>query len=130
MEKELKQMYYETTVYKCSDGTTFTSRYQAALHESNYMNGKRKIEQRYLDNPLTGDYWWLHKIDSQEDWDYLYIVAWFQNISEGEYSGPGWYVSIESDGGDYANSYNVFRLDEAMNQMSEFLVDLKTLTST
>ena len=117
-------------VYISVDGTRHYRKVDAIRHDAVSLAGTRYIEQESLELPDDETYMVVSHITCQEDWDYLYYTEWEQNISYGaEYTGPGWYGSIKHDGGDYADYYEIIKIDSNyFKKYEDYIKELKHLT--
>ena len=129
IERELVPVTKYETVYVAQDGTRFYDRASAIRHDAITFAGTRCIKQDSIELPDEETWMRVFNITCQEDWDYLYYTEWEQNIFGDKYTGPGWYGSIRHDGGDYADSYEIIRIDEDYyNKYETFIYDLHHLT--
>jgi hypothetical protein len=131
MKIEYEQKATSVPVYVADDGTKHTYRSQAIQHDAAYwrLHKFREITRDGIFDTVQDIYVYLYKITCQEDWDYLNYVEWGQNTWGVKYTTPGWYGAIRHDGGDYADDYEIFRIDEYVKSYEEFLTELKHLTS-
>ena len=117
-------------VYVSIDGTYHYDRASAIRHDTVALAGTRYVEEHDIflpDDDTT--YMRVFNITCQEDWDYLYYTEWEQNILYGNYTGPGWYGSIHHDGGDYADSYEIIKIDSNyFKKYEDYIKELKDLT--
>ena len=117
-------------VYISMDGTRHYYKVDAIRHDAISLAGTRYVEQESLELPDDETYMVVSHITCKEDWDYLYYTQWMQNIFGDNYTGPSWYGSIKHDGGDYADEYEIIKIDENYSQKyNNFLNKLKDLTS-
>ena len=116
-------------VYISVDGTHHYRKVDAIRHDAVALAGTRYVEQKSLELPDDETYMRVSHITCKEDWDYLYCTEWEQNTFCDKYTGPGWYGSIKHDGGDYADRYEIIKIDENyFNKYETFINDLKHLT--
>ena len=116
-------------VYISVDGTRHYDKYSAIRHDAVSLAGTRYIEQKSVELPDDETYMVISHITCKEDWDYLYYTEWEQNTFGDKYTGPGWYGSIKHDGGDYADEYEIIKINEKyLNKYKTFIDDLKHLT--
>ena len=116
-------------VYISVDGTRNYDKYSAIRHDATSLAGTRYVEQESLELPDDETYMVVSHITCKEDWDYLYYTQWEQNTFGDKYTGPGWYGSIKHDGGDYADEYEIIKINEKyLNKYKTFIDDLKHLT--
>ena len=129
MRTEIREKTDNYRVYITDDGTEFSSRFSAVMHEAKEMRRlhPRKIKSTGILTP-DEDYINLYKVESLEDWNYLYKVAWEQN-AYGNYLGPAWYGAICHDGGDCQDEYEIIYMPFYIRQQEEFLEEIKDLTS-
>ena len=117
-------------VYISIDGTHHYDRASAIRHDMVALAGTRYVEEHDIflpDDDTT--YMRVFDITCKEDWDYLYYTEWEQNILYGNYTGPGWYGSIHHDGGDYADSYEIIKIDSNyFKKYEDYIQELKELT--
>lgn len=116
-------------IYVSIDGTHHYDRASAIRHDARTLSGTRYIEQTSIELPDEETYMHVSKITCKEDWDYLYYTDWEQNIFEDKYTGPGWYGSIRHDGGDYADRYEIIKIDSNyLKKYEDYIKELKDLT--
>ncbi len=118
-------------VYISVDGTRYHRKADAIRHDAEIIShiDARYIEQTSLELPDDETYMVVSHITCEEDWDYLYYTEWEQNTFGDKYTGPGWYGSIKHDGGDYADEYEIIKINEKyLNKYKVFINDLKHLT--
>lgn len=116
-------------IYVSIDGTHHYDRTSAIRHDARTLSGTRYIEQASIELPDEETYMHVSKITCKEDWDYLYYTDWEQNIFEDKYTGPGWYGSIRHDGGDYADRYEIIKIDSNyLKKYEDYIKELKDLT--
>lgn len=116
-------------VYISIDGTRHYDKYNAIRHDAVCLAGTRYVEQDSLELPDDETYMVVSHITCKEDWDYLYYTQWGQNTFGDNYTGPSWYGSIKHDCGDYADKYEIIKIDENYSQKyNNFLNRLKDLT--
>ena len=129
MRTEIRERTNSYYVYIADDGTEFYSRFSAVMYEAKEM---KRLHPREIKSTgiLTPDdqYINLYKVESLEDWNYLYKVAWEQN-AYGNYLGPAWYGAIRHDGGDDADEYEIIHIPIFIKQYDKFLNEIKNLTS-
>lgn len=117
-------------VYVSIDGTHHYDRASAIRYDAVALAGTRYVAEHDIflpDDETT--YMRVFNITCQEDWDYLYYTAWEQNIFCDKYTGPGWYGSIRHDGGDYADSYEIIKIDSNyFKKYEDYIKELKDLT--
>lgn len=95
-------------VYIASDGTEFDNKSDCKLYEIELgYKGIKVWETAIHDlydfdgvNPAS-----LYNIENEEDWNFLVERVWFNTQTPKEYPGPGHYLAIYYDGGDYDGSY-------------------------
>ena len=118
-------------VYVSQDGTRYYNRYAAVAHDADIFADTREVKQDSLFLPDDETYMYVSNVTCPEDWNYLYYTEWEQNISGDKYTGPGWYGSIRHDGGDYADSYEIIKIDSNyLKKYEDFIEELKHLTSS
>lgn len=129
MRTETREKTDNYRVYIADDGTEFDSRFSAVMYEAKEMKRlhPREIQSTGIFTP-DDQYIDLYKVESLEDWNYLYKVAWEQN-AYGNYLGPAWYGTIRHDGGDYQDEYEIINMSQFIRQQEEFLKEIKDLTS-
>ena len=117
-------------VYISVDGTSHYRKIDAIRHDAKVLAGTRYVEEQdSLELPDDETWMRIFNITCKEDWDYLYCTEWEQSTFGSEYTGPSWYGSIEHDGGDYWNRYEIIKIDENYCQKyNDFLNKLKNLT--
>lgn len=129
MKVKYEQIVSSVPVYESIDGTNHPSKYLAIRHDAVVLAGTRDVASSGIYLPDDETYMRVFNITCQEDWDYLYYTEWEQNIFGDKYTHPGWYGSIRHDGGDYADSYEIIRIDEDYyNRYETFINDLNHLT--
>lgn len=132
MQVKYESVINSRPVYVSIDGTHHYDRASAIRHDAITLSGTRYVEQTSIELPDEETYMCLHNITCKEDWDYLYYTEWEQNILNWEkYTGPGWYGSIKHDGGDYADSYEIIKIDsDYFKKYEDFIGELRQLTSS
>lgn len=125
MREETRIRQQEYKVYITSDGKEFTYKREAELHEAKLMP-RKQIPTCYIELLTTEDYGYCYKIKSEDDLKYLQQKVWFQNAYY-HYDGPGWYIAIREDGGDYDDTYTVFSVKHYINNVQHDLDTLKEL---
>lgn len=119
------------TVYVSQDGARYYSRSAAVAHDADIFADIREVKQNSLFLPDDETYMYVSNVTCPEDWNYLYYTEWEQNIFGDNYTGPGWYGSIRHDGGDYANSYEIIKIDaNYLKKYEDFIKELRQLTSS
>lgn len=118
------------TVYISQDGTRHYNRSAAIKHDAAIFADTRKVKSNGLFLPIDEAYMRIFNVTCQEDWDYLFYTEWEQNIFGDKYTGPGWYGSLQHDGGDWPDSYEIIKIDSAyFKKYEDFINELKHLTS-
>lgn len=126
--KRVKKEVYDT-VYVTDDGQEFSSRREAQKHEDSLL-AERGIHSEYLGFMHTFDtYITCYEIKSEEDLKYLEAKEWNHNCTY-TYDGPGWYIEKKIDGGDYADSYEIIKVDDYIEELEIDLKQLKDLTNS
>ena len=125
MKEEIRVRSQEYKVYITNDGKAFTSKQDAEKHEVELMPEKQ-IPTCYIELLTTEDYGYCYKIESEDDLTYLQQKVWCRNAYY-QYDGPGWYIAIRQDGGDYEDSYDVFSVKHYMKNLQHDLNALKEL---
>lgn len=125
MKEETRIRQQEYKVYITSDGKEFTYKREAEQHEVKLMPEKQ-IPTCYIELLTTEDYGYCYKIESEDDLKYLQQKVWFRNAYY-HYDGPGWYITIREDGGDYDDTYTVFSVKHYINNVQHDLNALKEL---
>ncbi len=119
------------TIYSfiTSDGYEFTSEREAIMHEDSLIP-IRKIEYYYLSlSTLDEGGADCYKITEEADLEYLQAKEWSHN-GQDEYDGPGWYLAIRHDGGDYNDTYEVIKVDNYKIMLEDDLSNIKCLTNS
>ena len=125
MKEEIRVRQQEYKVYITSDGKAFTSKRDAEKHEVELMPEKQ-IPKEYIELLTTEDYGYCYKIESEDDLKYLQQKVWLQNAYY-HYDGPGWYIAIRHDGGDYPDSYDVFSVKRYLSLLESDVNTLKKI---
>lgn len=118
---------YFTTIYITSDGQEFCIRSDAEQHEEELriMQDRHEIPYKYigylsfLDSGADA-----YEIKSEDDLKYLNIKEW-NRCGSWTYDGPGWYMAVWHDGGDYSDYYSITKVDEYIKNLEEDLNNLK-----
>ncbi len=117
------------TVYISQDGERYYSRSAAIAHDAAIFANTREVKHDGLFLPDEETWMRVFNITCQEDWNYLYYTEWEQNNFGDKYTGPGWYGSIHHDGGDYADSYEIIKIDSSyFKKYEDYIKELKDLT--
>ena len=107
-----KKVYVQTPKivesYESSDGFEYASRAECESHERALgFRGVRVVETAikdlndfYDERPMT-----IYKVESEADWNVLVERVWFYRQNEKVYLGPGIYVAVRMDDGDYDDEY-------------------------
>ena len=112
-----------------SDGYEFTSEREAIMHEDSLIP-IRKIEDYYLSlSTLDEGGVYCYKITEEADLEYLQAKEWDHN-GQYEYDGPGWYLVIRHNGGDYNETYEVIKVDSYKTMLEDDLSNIKCLTNS
>lgn len=125
MKEETRVRPQEYKVYITDDGEEFTNKREAEKHEVELMP-KKQIPTDYIELLTTESYERCYKIESEDDIKYLQQKVWCRNAYY-QYDGPGWYIAIRNDGGDYADSYDVFSVKHYIQNLQHDLNALKEL---
>ena len=126
-EKVIKQTTFKT-IYVCEDGQEFENKHEAQKHEDNLIPS-RKIEEYYLTlDSMDSGGGYCYRITEAEDLKYLNAKEWNYH-GEFEYEGPGWYLAIFHDGGDYYDTYEIIKVDTYKELLENDLENIKYLTS-
>lgn len=125
MKEEIRVRSQEYKVYITSDGKAFTSKQDAEKHEVELMPEKH-IPKNYIELLTAEDYGCCYKIESEDDLKYLQQKIWLRNAYY-QYDGPGWYIAIRHDGGDYEDDYDVFSVKHYIQNIQHDLNALKEL---
>lgn len=128
MKEETRTRQESYTVYITSDGKEFTNQRLARNHEDRLMP-RRNISTDYVhlhtyDDDEIGCY--CYKIESEEGLKYLNATEWEHNAFW-DYDGPGWYVSFQHNGGDYADDYSVSHIQSYIDYLKHDLSVLEEL---
>lgn len=116
-------------VYISVDGTRHYRKVDAIRHDATALASTRYVEEKGIFLPDDETYMRVFNITCQEDWDFIYYTEWEQNIFCDKYTGPGWYGSIRHDGGDYADSYEIIKIDSNyFKKYEDYIKELKDLT--
>jgi len=116
-------------VYISVDGTRHYRKIDAIKHDATSLAGTRYVEQDSIELPDEETWMRVFNITCQEDWDFIYYTEWEQNIFCDKYTGPGWYGSIKHDGGDYADRYEIIKIDSNyFKKYEDYIKELKNLT--
>jgi len=116
-------------VYISVDGTRHYRKIDAIKHDATSLAGTRYVEQDSIELPDEETWMRVFNITCQEDWDFIYYTEWEQNIFCDKYTGPGWYGSIKHDGGDYADRYEIIKIDSNyFKKYEDYIKELKDLT--
>lgn len=116
-------------VYISIDGTRHYRRVDAIRHDAISLAGTRYVEQESLELPDDETHMIVSHITCKEDWDFLYYTEWEQNNFGDKYTGPGWYGSIKNYGGDYADRYEIIKIDSNyLKKYEDYIKKLKDLT--
>ena len=111
------------TVYVTSDGEEFEQEYFARRHERN-ITPERKIISSSWDIGAENTYITCYKVENKDDYDYLDFKKW-NNCGSGVYDGPGWYMAIKYDGGDYDDSYEIYKVSDYIKILEDSIQTLK-----
>ena len=125
MKEEIRVRQQEYKVYITDDGKAFTNKRDAEKHEVSLMPEKQ-ILANYIELLVTENYEYCYKIESEDDLKYLQQKVWLRNAYY-HYDGPGWYIAIHHDGGDYEDDYDVFSVKHYMENLQHDLNALKEL---
>ena len=130
MQVKYESVINSRPVYVSIDGTHHYDRASAIRHDAVALAGTRYVAESSISLPDDETWMRIFNITCKEDWDYLYYTEWEQNIPNWEkYTGPGWYGSIQHDGGDYADSYEIIKIDaNYLKKYEDFIKELKQLT--
>jgi hypothetical protein len=123
-EKEKTRTITEK-IFVTSDGKEFTYKRDAEKHEVELMPEKQ-IPTDYIELLTTEDYGYCYKIKSEDDLKYLQQKIWLRNAYY-HYDGPGWYIAIRHDGGDYPDSYDVFSVKRYLSLLESDVNTLKKI---
>ena len=119
------QVIQPKTFYIADDGTEFKTEKECRAYELHTMKEKPRVLTTAIENvksfydeyPST-----IYHIVSIDDWKILKEYIWGKSIDFGEYVGPGDYIAIENDTGDYWPSYSVHEIN---SYCSDILADAK-----
>ena len=105
-------------IYVTSDGKEFESKFYANRHEYEIMPERNFQQATFsLDDETTAV---CYKIENIDDYRYLSAKKWDISTTN-SYVGPGWYMSVRQDGGDYNDWYEVTYLPNYFNNLKEQL---------
>lgn len=122
-----KKVYVQTPKiiesYESSDGFEYASRAECESHERTLgFRGVKVVETAindlndfYDERPMT-----LYKVESEADWNVLVERIWFYRQNKRVYPGPGFYVAVQMNGGDYDDEYEIYEYDEYMNNLHHY----------
>ena len=130
MEKRIEKCTYtiDKIIYICSDGMEFEIESDARAHEDSLIK-KREIKMDYIElNSLDCYGAYCYYITEEDDLKYLEVTSWAHNGFY-KYKGPGWYMAIKYDGGDYSDSYEITLVEDYIHPLEEDINKLKHLTS-
>lgn len=119
------------TIYSfiTSDGYEFTSEREAIMHEDSLIP-IRKLEDYYLSlSTLDEGGAYCYKITEEADLEYLQAKEWNHN-GQYEYNGPGWYLAIRHNNGDYDDTYEVIKVDDYKTMLEDDLSNINCLTNS
>ena len=125
MKKEIREetIIRPRNIYIANDGTEFYKEDDCRAYELSIMKEKPKVlataiknvKSFYEELPAI-----IYHVESIDDWEILKNYVWGRNISWEKYIGPGDYIAIEDDQGDYDPSYNVYEIN---SYCSDILAD-------
>lgn len=129
-EKRCETQTVTKYYYITSDDRTFNNYYDAKRHEAE-ITLKRDIPSYSVsfDGIDISDCTDIYFIESSEDIKYLQAVKWEFNCDVGEYDGPGWYLCFTNHGGDYEDTYRLYKADTYCKEISQIIDQIKHLTS-
>lgn len=123
MKTELREIpkkeYY--TVYIADDGKEFESRYDCQEYEGytlkKYPEVVRTAKKFYPFDEETSAT--IYNIKTIEDWQYLESHDWDNSKVDGEFTTPGYYIAVYWDGGDYRDTYHIYKAEKYINNLEE-----------
>ena len=124
--EKTKETITKETIYVTSDGQEFFRRYDARKHERD-ITPERKFEKRYIE--IEDNYSVCYKVLSEEDYNYLVLKEW-NDCGKGVYVGPGWYIAHKYDGGDWEDTYEVYKLDSFIQKFMKKLQELQEINES
>lgn len=132
MERKIRLIpsQVELPYYIAEDGTEFPSRWECEKYErekllNNYevirtaITGLRNFED---DHEAT-----LYNIKDEKDWHALTKLIWFDQQEPKNYPGPGKYIVIRYDGGDYDDSYYVHNAYKYIDDLVSDAIEYKNI---
>lgn len=109
MKTKYKEVVNRYPVYVADDGTEFPNMVSCLNYEKKqYSEGqemlKTAVKMRTADDEHAAT---LYNIKNEAQWNFLCQYEWLNHYSPRRYPGPGHYLAIEYDGGDYVNDYTI-----------------------
>lgn len=107
-------------IYIADDGTEFKTRWECEKYEKEKFLKSHKV----IDTAITGlrDFEDEHpaiiyNIENHQDWLSLAELVWYDHQDPKTYPGPGKYIVIQYDGGDYPDDYYVHKVEDYVNEL-------------
>lgn len=119
IETRERQVTTHYDIYIAMDGTEFRTKPECERYEMMHDPVRRQvietaIETRSFDEEYPAT---LYNIQNEEDWDFLVKYVWYSYQDINDYPGPGVYLVIKYDGGDYHDTYNVYNAEAYINEI-------------
>ena len=116
-ERVIPECVATYTVYVASDGTEYWTESECEAHEKmlevhNHPVYKSRIRYRTFYDDYSAELYYLRSEEDFEFWA-ANIGTKFLEVNQWEEGhGPGWYLFCSVEGGDYADSNYLYKLEE------------------
>ena len=119
-----KEIMIPTTVYEfiASDGQVFKTMHECEIYEHKLgfqdadvvTTAIHDFKDFECEHPMV-----IYNVKNEDDWNLLVERVWFDRQNWKSYRGPGHYIAIELDGGDYASTYWIDNAEEYITDYVE-----------
>ena len=117
----------EETVYIACDGKEFYSESTCKLYEDTISTKSHPVYKSHIEVHTFFEEHTAHLYYLRSEDDYQFLVSKiigtrYLNIDQWNYTRkPGWYLYIWTDGGDYADSHDLYLLEEYEKECRDLL---------
>ncbi len=124
----MKVIEEKVYTYITSDGKHYSNKKLAEEHEKSLQLEKQKRDIWHYDIITPDDdLATIWHIKDEKEKEFLEYVIWKKNGSIEDYDGPGWYIAFRHDGGDYADSFWAYKIDNYLTKIKDYIAEIEEM---